>query len=176
MRRIAKAQSSTPHPCTAYRRLLGVFAVAAVLLWTPSPGSAQSQREMPRAEPGQYQRPEAAREAVETVKTAPVDLILMDVRMAAMSGIEALKAIKAKAIDAQVIMITTETQREAVAEALVGVLPDHEPEIRARLATLEQWMDVDFPYWEGAVTASGSGPGERGVGYMELTGYPETDR
>lgn len=40
----------------------------------------------------------------------------------------------------------------------------------------EQWMDVDFPYWEGAVTASGDGPGERGVGYMELTGYPETGR
>ena len=37
-------------------------------------------------------------------------------------------------------------------------------------------MDVDFPYWEGAVTAVGDDPGERGVGYMELTGYPETRR
>jgi predicted secreted hydrolase len=40
----------------------------------------------------------------------------------------------------------------------------------------DQWMDVDFPYWEGAVTADGDHPGERGVGYMELTGYPETHR
>jgi predicted secreted hydrolase len=35
----------------------------------------------------------------------------------------------------------------------------------------DQWMDVDFPYWEGAVTVSGDNPGSRGVGYMELTGY-----
>ena len=35
-----------------------------------------------------------------------------------------------------------------------------------------QWMDVDFPYWEGAVSVSGSGPENRGRGYMELTGYP----
>jgi predicted secreted hydrolase len=35
----------------------------------------------------------------------------------------------------------------------------------------EQWMDVDFPYWEGAVTVSGEGPENRGRGYMELTGY-----
>ncbi len=36
----------------------------------------------------------------------------------------------------------------------------------------DQWMDVDFPYWEGAVIVSGSGPENRGQGYMELTGYP----
>jgi predicted secreted hydrolase len=40
-------------------------------------------------------------------------------------------------------------------------------------ATIEdQWMAVDFPYWEGTVTVSGSGPENRGKGYMELTGYP----
>ena len=40
-------------------------------------------------------------------------------------------------------------------------------------ATLEdQWMAVDFPYWEGTVTVSGNGPANRGKGYMELTGYP----
>ena len=36
----------------------------------------------------------------------------------------------------------------------------------------DQWMDVDFPYWEGAFTVIGDGPGNTGVGYMELTGYP----
>ena len=40
-------------------------------------------------------------------------------------------------------------------------------------ATIEdQWMMVDFPYWEGTVTVNGSGPENRGKGYMELTGYP----
>ena len=36
----------------------------------------------------------------------------------------------------------------------------------------DQWMDVDFPYWEGAVIVTGSGSGNSGRGYMELTGYP----
>lgn len=36
----------------------------------------------------------------------------------------------------------------------------------------EQWMHVDFPYWEGVITVSGDGSGNRGRGYMELTGYP----
>ena len=35
-----------------------------------------------------------------------------------------------------------------------------------------QWMDVDFPYWEGAITVQGDGPQNSGRGYMELTGYP----
>ncbi len=36
----------------------------------------------------------------------------------------------------------------------------------------DQWMDVDFPYWEGAVRISGEGPQNSGRGYVELTGYP----
>lgn len=35
----------------------------------------------------------------------------------------------------------------------------------------EQWMDVDFPYWEGVVNVNGNGPENSGRGYMELTGY-----
>jgi predicted secreted hydrolase len=35
----------------------------------------------------------------------------------------------------------------------------------------DQWMDVDFPYWEGVVRVVGSGPENSGRGYMELTGY-----
>jgi predicted secreted hydrolase len=35
----------------------------------------------------------------------------------------------------------------------------------------DQWMDVDFPYWEGAVKVQGDGPQNSGRGYMELTGY-----
>lgn len=36
----------------------------------------------------------------------------------------------------------------------------------------EQWLDVDFPYWEGAIIVAGNGSKNSGRGYMELTGYP----
>lgn len=35
-----------------------------------------------------------------------------------------------------------------------------------------QWMDVDFAYWEGVVMVAGEEPGNRGRGYLEMTGYP----
>ena len=35
-----------------------------------------------------------------------------------------------------------------------------------------QWLDVDFPYWEGVVRVRGADPRNRGEGYLELTGYP----
>lgn len=36
----------------------------------------------------------------------------------------------------------------------------------------DQWMDVDFAYWEGAIEVSGSSPATSGRGYLEMTGYP----
>jgi predicted secreted hydrolase len=36
----------------------------------------------------------------------------------------------------------------------------------------QQWMDLDFPYWEGYVTAAGDSPAESGRGYLEMVGYP----
>ena len=51
-------------------------------------------------------------------------------------------------------------------------LPEIGRQLELRALHPGQWMDVDFPYWEGAVTVSGEGPENRGVGYMELTGYP----
>ena len=59
------------------------------------------------------------------------------------------------------------------------LLPQVNRQFEIRPLVTDQWMDVDFPYWEGAVIISGDGPGNRGVGYMELTGYPmaaSTDR
>ena len=51
----------------------------------------------------------------------------------------------------------------------------HLPEIDRALTVQalhpDQWMDVDLPYWEGVVSATGTGPGNNGVGYLELTGY-----
>jgi len=40
----------------------------------------------------------------------------------------------------------------------------------------DQWMDVDFAYWEGAIEVSGSNAANSGRGYLEMTGYlPETN-
>lgn len=52
------------------------------------------------------------------------------------------------------------------------LLPQIGREFEIHTEVPDQWMDVDFPYWEGVVIVSGSGPGNRGEGYMELTGYP----
>ena len=49
--------------------------------------------------------------------------------------------------------------------------PAAEIELDVEAGLDDQWMDVDFPYWEGAVTVRGAGPANRGRGYLELTGY-----
>lgn len=51
-------------------------------------------------------------------------------------------------------------------------LPQIDRQFEIHAAVQDQWMDVDFPYWEGVVIVSGSGPENSGEGYMELTGYP----
>jgi len=51
-------------------------------------------------------------------------------------------------------------------------LPQVDRQFEVKATIQNQWMAVDFPYWEGTVTVSGSGPENRGKGYMELTGYP----
>ena len=50
-------------------------------------------------------------------------------------------------------------------------LPQIDRRFTLRALHEEQWMKVDFPYWEGVVIISGTGPGNSGRGYMELTGY-----
>lgn len=39
----------------------------------------------------------------------------------------------------------------------------------------DQWMAVDFAYWEGVVRISGSDDKNTGWGYLEMTGYPAGD-
>ncbi|MEJ8566093.1 lipocalin-like domain-containing protein [Elongatibacter sediminis] len=51
-------------------------------------------------------------------------------------------------------------------------IPEIERVFEVRALYPDQWMDVDFAYWEGVVTVSGSGPQNSGTGYLELTGYP----
>jgi predicted secreted hydrolase len=50
-------------------------------------------------------------------------------------------------------------------------LPDIGRSLQVKALHPGQWMALDFPYWEGVVVATGVSPGERGVGYLELTGY-----
>ena len=83
--------------------------------------------------------------------------------------------LEADAIEFEVV------QRERVAGRELPLawrvaLPTLGRELRVEALRPDQWMDVDFPYWEGAVRVEGNGPGSRGMGYMELTGYPPTAR
>ena len=50
-------------------------------------------------------------------------------------------------------------------------LPEIDRSFEVSPVHTDQWMDVDFPYWEGVVTVRGNGPENTGRGYMELTGY-----
>ena len=74
MRRNAKLQQ-----LTSTGRLLAALAVVVAVSWMPGAVQAQSQREMPRSEPGQYQRPEAAREAMEQLKSPYCPGLMLEV-------------------------------------------------------------------------------------------------
>ncbi len=50
-------------------------------------------------------------------------------------------------------------------------LPQIERQFIVQALHENQWMQVDFPYWEGVVTVKGDGPENSGRGYIELTGY-----
>jgi predicted secreted hydrolase len=50
-------------------------------------------------------------------------------------------------------------------------LPEIDRTLQLQALHPDQWLDLDFPYWEGVVTVSGEGPGNSGEGYLELTGY-----
>jgi len=67
-----------------------------------------------------YQVVEASNgaEAVETYKAEKPDLVLMDITMPVMDGIEAVKNIKAYDSEAKVIMVTALGQRSMVLEAI----------------------------------------------------------
>lgn len=51
-------------------------------------------------------------------------------------------------------------------------LPEIGREILITPVLEDQWMDVDFAYWEGAIKVSGTSEETRGRGYLEMTGYP----
>jgi len=90
------------------------------------------------------------------------------------------------------VLLDPQGNKQVLDPAAIGLQPLGETTIAGRRLPLEwridltatgrsmrvkalhprQWMDVDFPYWEGAVTVTGSDAGSRGKGYLEMTGYP----
>jgi two-component system response regulator HydG len=71
--------------------------------------------------------------AVGMVQRDPYDIVLMDIQMADLNGVEALKAMRAVAPELRVIMMTAFTRHELVEEAR-----------RARaLAVLRKPLDLD---------------------------------
>ena len=51
-------------------------------------------------------------------------------------------------------------------------LEDSDRSLEVQALHPEQWMDVDFAYWEGYVLARGDTPETSGRGYLEMVGYP----
>jgi predicted secreted hydrolase len=51
-------------------------------------------------------------------------------------------------------------------------LPELERSLEVGALHPDQWMAVDFGYWEGYVTVTGDDPAWSGRGYLEMTGYP----
>jgi len=49
-------------------------------------------------------------------------------------------------------------------------------DLRVRSGLRDQWMDLDFPYYEGRIEALDRSGERVGVGYLEMTGYRPDDR
>ncbi|MDT8318952.1 MAG: lipocalin-like domain-containing protein [Xanthomonadales bacterium] len=89
------------------------------------------------------------------------------------------------------VLIGPDGSRQTLEPSRIGLQPLHETAVAGRSLPLHwridlpeigrslevealhpaQWLDVDFPYWEGVVSVSGESPGSRGRGYLELTGF-----
>ena len=50
-------------------------------------------------------------------------------------------------------------------------LPDIDRDFEVTALHPDQWMDLDYPYWEGVILVEGPTPGNEGRGYLEMTGY-----
>jgi two-component system nitrate/nitrite response regulator NarL len=95
-------------------------------------------------EPGLVMAGEAAsgEEGLEQARRLTPDLILLDLNMKGMSGLETLRGLKAAGLDARVVVLTVSDNEQDVVEALRGgadgyLLKDMEPE-----AMLESLRDV----------------------------------
>ena len=65
------------------------------------------------------------KEAVSAVMINDIDMILMDWNMPEMSGLEAVKTIRASGNDATIMMVTTEAEKHRIIEALQSGVNDY---------------------------------------------------
>jgi len=100
-------------------------APTRILIVDDDPGHLTSLRTVIRSWGYRVETAQDGREAVERVKDAPVDLILMDVRMTTMSGIEALAHIKDYNPSIPIIIMTAYSSVESAVEALKGGAYDY---------------------------------------------------
>jgi two-component system response regulator HydG len=96
-----------------------------ILIVDDDKGHLTSLRTVIRSWGYQVTTAEDGREAVARVQETPVDLILMDVRMAQMSGIEALQRIKAYNPAIPIIIMTAYSSVESAVQALKGGAYDY---------------------------------------------------
>ncbi len=89
-----------------------------ILIVDDDPGHLTTLKTITRSWGYAVQTADDGAEAVERVKSEPVDLVLMDVRMAKMSGIEALEKINAYNPSIPVIIMTAYSSVESAVEAL----------------------------------------------------------
>ena len=89
-----------------------------ILIVDDDPGHLAALRTITRSWGYSVQTADDGARAVELVKSDPVDLVLMDVRMAHMSGIEALEKITAYNPSIPVIIMTAYSSVESAVEAL----------------------------------------------------------
>jgi two-component system response regulator HydG len=89
-----------------------------ILIVDDDPGHLATLKTITRSWGYAVQTADDGAEAVELVKSTPVELVLMDVRMAKMSGIEALEKISAYNPSIPVIIMTAYSSVESAVEAL----------------------------------------------------------
>lgn len=83
-------------------------------------------------------------EALQLAADVRPDLVLLDIHLPDLSGLEVLRRLRAEGIDAEVLMVTAERDAEAVQHARVGgaagylVKPFTREDLRARLADVRR--------------------------------------
>ncbi len=84
-------------------------------------------------------------EAIEKLKTAPVDIILCDVNMPEMDGLEMVKKIRAElesCVDTKIVMVSTESSQELID----GVIADGANGFITKPFTPEKFQEELSPF------------------------------